>query len=439
MTNLLHLKTDTYNEFLCEFVKEKNRSAGVEDIHENVSQNFNLNFNEDNMRYNYKKPITLPFDSRNSMKTIFKKKEVDLFSCQNIVPTTLNPILLNNIKFFFKKAKRLAYINDLSVLNSYDLNLINDQAYSGKDEKENQGKSNFIINKIFSTMGFIKKMIKNSLFYKKFGIKVIHPYNKFKLIWDLVNALVIILFLFYIPISLSFQVKDVFIFEKKICLFVLGIDIFVEMNTLYFNNGLEVNDRKKILINYFTGYFISDFLGIIAVIQETFEFEKLTDIVQILFLMKIFSLDKTSKKMMNRFQLINQKKGIRDLIYLFFVIILITHLVACAWHYVGIVKNTEISLNTWIIHNNLENEDWYIQYMNSFYWAIVTVMTVGYGDITPQNNLEKFFCIFVILTGCMIFPYSINSIGIIIQDIRKNRIKFKYLAKFIIFHFYFYY
>ena len=79
----------------------------------------------------------------------------------------------------------------------------------------------------------------------------------------------------------------------------------------------------------------------------------------------------------------------------------------------------------WINYNDYNSNDLSVQYMTSFYWAIVTVMTVGYGDITPRNDLERFVCLLTILFGGMIFPYSINSIGVIIQDLKKNKIKYK--------------
>jgi voltage-gated potassium channel len=36
---------------------------------------------------------------------------------------------------------------------------------------------------------------------------------------------------------------------------------------------------------------------------------------------------------------------------------------------------------------------------DSIYWAIVTITTVGYGDISPATPLGKFFASFIMLMG----------------------------------------
>jgi len=38
-------------------------------------------------------------------------------------------------------------------------------------------------------------------------------------------------------------------------------------------------------------------------------------------------------------------------------------------------------------------------YLDSFYWSIVTVTTVGYGDIVPHTHFSKLLTIFLILSG----------------------------------------
>ena len=45
---------------------------------------------------------------------------------------------------------------------------------------------------------------------------------------------------------------------------------------------------------------------------------------------------------------------------------------------------------------------------------------VGYGDITPTNTSEALFVtVNMILISC-VFAYSINNIGMILQEIEKN-------------------
>lgn len=43
--------------------------------------------------------------------------------------------------------------------------------------------------------------------------------------------------------------------------------------------------------------------------------------------------------------------------------------------------------------------------MTAYYYITVTMVTVGYGDITPNNHLETFFSIITILLTCAVFAY----------------------------------
>jgi len=65
----------------------------------------------------------------------------------------------------------------------------------------------------------------------------------------------------------------------------------------------------------------------------------------------------------------------------------------------------------------LVKEDDFIKiYSYSLYWAITTIVTVGYGDIYPINQKELYFGMLTILFGTAIFGYSINHIGSIIDN-----------------------
>ena len=58
----------------------------------------------------------------------------------------------------------------------------------------------------------------------------------------------------------------------------------------------------------------------------------------------------------------------------------------------------------------------------SIYWAVVTVTTVGYGDVSPGTPLGKFFSILLMLAG-----YSIIAVptGIVTAEMRNKRQNFE--------------
>lgn len=51
----------------------------------------------------------------------------------------------------------------------------------------------------------------------------------------------------------------------------------------------------------------------------------------------------------------------------------------------------------------------------------MTMTTVGYGDITAKNNIETLVSSITMLTGSIVYAYSINSIGIFVSNIYKNK------------------
>lgn len=50
-------------------------------------------------------------------------------------------------------------------------------------------------------------------------------------------------------------------------------------------------------------------------------------------------------------------------------------------------------------------------YMYSLYFILVTLVTVGYGDITPQSNLEIFFTMVAEFLGILLFAYMMGKVS----------------------------
>jgi hypothetical protein len=69
------------------------------------------------------------------------------------------------------------------------------------------------------------------------------------------------------------------------------------------------------------------------------------------------------------------------------------------------------------------NESIADQYVNSMYWSITTLTTVGYGDITPSSNMAKIFTMFVMVLGVGMYGFVIGNISQLLSDRNRYREK----------------
>ena len=97
--------------------------------------------------------------------------------------------------------------------------------------------------------------------------------------------------------------------------------------------------------------------------------------------------------------------------------LLFAHFFACMFQFIGLHSQES---RTWISIHDFNKKSVKDLYLYSLYWSTVTMMTVGYGDIVPQNSLEISFTVITIFVGCIIVGYNINKIGNIFHDMNKE-------------------
>jgi len=94
------------------------------------------------------------------------------------------------------------------------------------------------------------------------------------------------------------------------------------------------------------------------------------------------------------------------------------------------------SSDTWIRKAHLEDAWVLEQYITSLYWAFTTMVTVGYGDITPRTTNERIYTMLAMIVASGMFSFTINSIGTIITRYNilaaNYREKMNYVNKFLL-------
>ncbi|MFW5852545.1 MAG: potassium channel family protein [Nanoarchaeota archaeon] len=71
-------------------------------------------------------------------------------------------------------------------------------------------------------------------------------------------------------------------------------------------------------------------------------------------------------------------------------------------------------------------EGW--SYMSSFYFSVVTLTTVGYGDIHPTTDISRLFTAIYILVGVTIAVASISVIAKNYVEVKEKEIRNKVMG-----------
>ena len=272
-----------------------------------------------------------------------------------------------------------------------------------------------------------KKMLYDSLDEEDYEEELlgfyISPDSWYIQIFDIVLLLLSISYSIFVPFLLSinyFSKNDNKILNYIFILIdvVYIVDCFLCLFKGY-KNFYEhlIIKPKKIMRHYLKTWFVIDFLQAIPfftfIIYNIFSFKFNLDYkLEIILLLKVIKLYKLFyynytishiSEIITSNELIDNYGGF---ILVIFIILIILNITSCLFIFIG--KN---SYPGWIIKINIQDENYIVKYLTSIYFIIVTITSVGYGDITGITNSELLFQIYLLIIGTIAYSFTISYIS----------------------------
>lgn len=267
---------------------------------------------------------------------------------------------------------------------------------------------------------------------------MIKPYQKAKVLWDILILLTIVFYFFLIPLQISFdfyfdEKLHHFFIEKELSPFLseflvllpdflLMIDTLLKFITGFYENGVVITEKREIIQHYLKKGLFFDVLSYFPIIAQPFLKPTMLGgfflkFVQLLMFCKL----KRVQIIMLNFQEIISLKGRHDyvlqLLILAFKIVLFSHVIACLWHAVAFYSQDGTS---WLDDLGLRNVSWDLRYWRTLYWSVSVMVTISNGQISPQNKMEYSVGVIVFLISALFFGYSLNQMRGIFDMMEKN-------------------
>eukprot|EP00961_Rhodomonas_salina_P107348 1445332-Rhodomonas_salina.1 len=291
--------------------------------------------------------------------------------------------------------------------------------------------------------------------------------SRFRQCWDLTSLCAVLYCTFVVPFQMTFdppQTELLSIIDISIEVFFIS-EICLNFFTSYVNSdGDEIRSKNSIAWNYLKTWFPIDAVSSIPTESITVIAAKMAEgsgdesggtdvsalynlriirIVRLTKLLRLLRLGKLIEVIEFSFPSLGTIIG---LLRLLFLMVIVAHLQACVFYYLASLNtgNSWISkyhfdccdenLNLYRAHELKEDPECYdasklppieVLYTNAIYWSFATLTTVGYGDITPCNEMEILFSIASMVIGSAMFAYIVGNISSVVTNMKGQEIKLR--------------
>ena len=225
-------------------------------------------------------------------------------------------------------------------------------------------------------------------------------------------------------------------------IFFFFIDFILGFFTAYLNFEEQlISNNKSIITHYLKTWFFLDLISAIPINSLfilIFEMKKKKIIIltffdykwkvyQLLRFIRLIKLFKTFRHNTFTNSINKMISGIDILVKWFnlymslLIFISIVHLLSCIFIFLA-----QLEFPNWIYVNgyDLDYQKFDI-YITSLYYICATVFTIGYGDVVSISIYERFFNIFLLIGGIMIYSFAVSAISNHVQSEDSKTLEFQ--------------
>ena len=210
--------------------------------------------------------------------------------------------------------------------------------------------------------------------------------------------------------------SDIFSIELFIAI-IYGINVLIKLNLSFFDRGLLVTHRSKIIKNYIKNEILCDFLGFVPIILGIYlqfnpnsQLKELQIFVGLLIFSKVLEVSKTTRFLEETLHLNDKNFAILQLGKMAITIFLFSNIMACLWHLISYYSSVENQLKM----QNYYEKKWQSRYLRCLFW------TVNPGRVDPQNDLEQLFGFFALLATSGSMGFMISGIHNLMRVLGKS-------------------
>ncbi|XP_068739809.1 potassium/sodium hyperpolarization-activated cyclic nucleotide-gated channel 2-like isoform X2 [Montipora capricornis] len=299
--------------------------------------------------------------------------------------------------------------------------------------------------------GSRKAMDEEMVRYKKAGW-IIHPTSAFRLYWDLMILLLLIVNLFVLPVAIAFFTNDMS--PAWIVANVISDGIFLLDIVLNFKTGVLIHgtpnkfilDPKEIAIRYAKGWFIIDLISsfpfdyIVSTASSSQSGRLLSAsralrilrMAKLLSLLRLLRISRLVRKIQQYEEVLNMTRSVIRFVNLISLMLLVAHWNGCMQYLVPVLD--DFPDDSWVTIHDLRYKPWTEQYFWALFKALSHMLCIGYGRHPPQNMPETCVTITSMMTGATFYAlfiaYSINVIQSMDSPGRSYREKLQQIEEY---------